>query len=556
MSEQLRIKDREFGQRYDDIVGQAITPETVDTFADSALDSLIKLVGETVESYDEQPTVRKAKGSDHERAALSYHGLSPDVIEKTLDHIAFVAEETRVVDELMMANTTHVGEVILPTASNRHKQTARTGESAFKKEQIPRTKTVLLIAEHLAGVDLRDKNQWSVTQGELIDSMQRKVSYKLVDFIRLRRSFLICDEEDNATFAFDTEQLGNAGIVNSDLFALNKDDIDDFSKERPEMCRRINYSKNFSTEIYDALTNQLGDSNHSEMNSVSVPRILEPREIHNGDILTIRSFARETGIHAEIARRAASALGFRNEDGSARKVTPDEQRAIVKYIEQKDTVPMRAEGYLTVPELAMELGVSNGSVLKVLMSASDMIGDVAEQRNYNNVVCRFIAPDQQRIIKEVIEGSRNTLVAEGFMTRSALAKTLGVSGWQMASVIDKMKEELGAVRTTLVGGREIEYFDAAQQALLHQYLVEKGAFAEDAPAGYRTGFAMARAWGIGDSTIARAINANKERLGHVRKWKFSSGPDYGYSPEDQLMLHEWVVENRRKNVGRTALKRA
>ncbi len=93
------------------ILYRSLTPENIDSYADKALDELIELIEEVVQTVGHEPENGFASKKDQETAAFRQFGLGD--VESVLDHIADLANEIHALDDAIGRATTN-NRVITP----------------------------------------------------------------------------------------------------------------------------------------------------------------------------------------------------------------------------------------------------------------------------------------------------------------------------------------------------------------------------------------------------------------------------------------------------------
>ena len=99
---------KDFASSVEEIINQPLTVETVDTYAEAALDKLIQLIDDMVQAYDHQPTIWLDSSGEREDATFAYYGV--EKIGELLDHIAAKAEQLIAIDTVIdqIESTDHV----------------------------------------------------------------------------------------------------------------------------------------------------------------------------------------------------------------------------------------------------------------------------------------------------------------------------------------------------------------------------------------------------------------------------------------------------------------
>lgn len=207
------LNDAEYRERYQRIVEMPLSPNNVDSYADEAMDQLSGLIADIEDKY-------KWEGlglSDKEREDMIFQQALPgENINDTLDRIDTVAQDLRGLDRLIDASRNMpVDQVILPPDETELLMTMGEGSSGEARElkRLPKLKTALFVLGQDFGVDVYDEEQLRLSTGIVDPKMMRKTSYDAIELPQLERLLLICDENGNRTYVFDTAKLDEVKIT-------------------------------------------------------------------------------------------------------------------------------------------------------------------------------------------------------------------------------------------------------------------------------------------------------------------------------------------------------
>jgi len=212
-----------------DIIGESPRLETINTFADTATNKLVALTEKVLGKY--RATVHsKAGGAALEDEAYTHFKLTSlsdilDLIEKRRSELA---EIDNVITHLPITKN-----ILVPPDASSPIPDAGSGtyEPAGK---LPRLKALLYVLARngirIEGIEL--------TKGSVTPDMLRKKPYVSVFTPSLHRLILVCDEERNATFIFDTSQLPQ-NLTPYELVHFGKDELNTLIKNNPHAGTRL-----------------------------------------------------------------------------------------------------------------------------------------------------------------------------------------------------------------------------------------------------------------------------------------------------------------------------
>lgn len=297
-------RPEDFWVSLDTILSKKLTPEMIDSYAVDALDELTELVERTITEYSRQPTLPGDSARDTEDRAFAYFDLGE--VEVTLDHVAELAESLSGIDEVIKEATV-TNNVIVPP--DYRSPAIERGVGSFKEKSLHnRLKTTLFIMQQDFDIDIRDSSQLLVTTGST-DGIMRGASYSLVETPALERCVLVCDEEGNATYVFDTSVASGVGIEASDLAKLSKQDLNDLIEELPGLGARFVYSGRFITHMKTHLAEAITPEADIEVEKVSSGSYLKKIEQASEGYKSVSGIAGEYGVDRQTVQRAIKELG-------------------------------------------------------------------------------------------------------------------------------------------------------------------------------------------------------------------------------------------------------
>jgi hypothetical protein len=408
-------------------------------------------VQDVTELYGRQPTPSHERGIDQERAALAYFGLDEDGVEATLDHIAQQAEEIRDLDSLIERITIQLDRVITPPDEGELITTP--GERHLEpKGQVPRLKTLLFAAHKTFDVDLNQPEECAVLSGELRPTMIRKASYKLVLLPGLNRAVLVCDEEENATFVFDSARLAEAGMAQVDLLGMGKDALKDFISQHPGAGYRLKYT------------------NHFTENVVSLLQIIPAPD-------------------AEVVI-----------DLDAGKLLYAKQRAPI--------------GFSSTRDIMKELGITHDLASQAIAAVTAELGEVPTHIFSNSSSGPIFTDAQKVIIRRWLEDNQylveKALPEEG--TLNSIAHDLHIGDTTIKQVVTALGDQLGRPTRKRVGMGYADVYSAEQRALIRGWLVDNQKIPRDPNVRLLSADQLAPLTGLSSPTLRRLIGAHAVQL--------------------------------------------
>ena len=224
-----------FSSKLNEVLGMQLTPETIDTFYSDAFAKLISLINSIKEAYLDQNAEADLQGQELEDEAFKLFDLQN--LEEVLTQLGEIEQKIEEIRNLREASTVMVDKVILPPGSMEAIEKGN-GESSFDKALFNRTEMLLYILIQNFGV-----KPDSIIVGQILPNQVRQTSYSAIEIKSLNRIVLVCDEEDNATYIFDSEILRIKGLNIEELIDYKKEDLQDLIASYPSIGVKIAYNK-------------------------------------------------------------------------------------------------------------------------------------------------------------------------------------------------------------------------------------------------------------------------------------------------------------------------
>lgn len=249
LAPEFDTSELDFSVKVDEITGRQLTPKGLRSYADDALEDLIRLINDVTEQYDRQPTIAQVHNKEQEDTALSYFGFDPDYINFILDFISSKAEEINKLDD-QVSHMRHTRDRTI-VAPNTRTPITRSGEGSFEAKFEPRLNTVLFLLSNKFGIDLdkADPDQIILSDGPLDRNTMRKVSYNVIELPAMNRTILVCDQVGHATYVFDNELLNEQGIAIDTLLSLNPDELRDLFVAHPKLGISLKSTQSYVEDI-------------------------------------------------------------------------------------------------------------------------------------------------------------------------------------------------------------------------------------------------------------------------------------------------------------------
>lgn len=540
-----------FANQFAAIIGRELDARTVSSYADEALDNLISMVESILLTYSDN-TMANTPKAERERYALVQAGLDPNTIEVTLDHIARIADSTKLIDELIIQKTERNNTVLVPP--DHHEMNIQPGNGSFEssKEIIPKLKTLLLLLKEEFAIDL-ESDDVRIATGTLDTTMMRGQSYNLVEIESLNRFVLVCDEMGNTTFVFDTEKCVQTGFTPKEVGNLSKSQLKELLLLMPELGKKIDYSQEYVNHLANALIEQVPPNENPEQTLQEI-RLLSPKvETIAEGYMSRKSLSDSLGLSFDTVQRAIDNLGSQLGVIVQAKVnhqttnvySPDQQRMIRDWLDAQGLflgdIP---EGYFSVKSLARSLGIGEQTAKRAISALGSQLGETLQARVRGRAGTAYSSAQ-----KDMIEYylSDNGLVAEeppeGYLSLSGVAASLGTTTYTVNSAIENLGDEIGETIQSRMGVKITIAYSPDQQAIIKNYLDKQGTLVPVAPEGYLSAKGIAESLGVVRQTVQRAIDSLDSQLGETLRFRFGNKIATAYSPDQQGMIRDWLQDH-------------
>ena len=232
-----QFETHQYRDRLNAILSAQLSPDNIDSYADDALNDVIGLAQDAIQSFEATSMESFETQQDWENAAFAHYGLTN--VEQILDHIQAIATELSEIDQRINESPVREAVYVPPDDTNI---SINPGSGTFQeKRNFPRLKTVLFILSRDFSLDIHDTEQVIIDPSSVRNNMMRRLGYVLLNVPTLHRAVLVCDEEGNASFVFDTELFATLGHTPQSLANLTKSQIRDLLRDHPDGSARLVY---------------------------------------------------------------------------------------------------------------------------------------------------------------------------------------------------------------------------------------------------------------------------------------------------------------------------
>ncbi len=245
----------QFAQQFHSVLYHPVTVETIDTFAEDALEKLITLNEAVVSAYTRDfPESDQYEGRELEDKAYGAYGLKN--LNEILDEIIAVRDTITQIKSALPQHIKTTSTIITPPDAPERTLDG-SGAGTYESPRLfNRVLTLAYILEHDFDVKLADTEYLA---GSTTDSMMRQEPYVRVTVPELNRVVYVCDEEGNASYIFDTEGLEHVGVSIEHLDNSTKNQRNAFIRTTPTVGRRIIQSPEWRSVMKDALATPFGE---------------------------------------------------------------------------------------------------------------------------------------------------------------------------------------------------------------------------------------------------------------------------------------------------------
>lgn len=292
-----------FQAKLSTILQRELTVDSIDTYADDAVNDLIGFLGEVTLAYKQENPEAATDQKKLEDEALNWYQLQH--IDQFLSVAAAKLQKIRYAEEFIAKNIEHIDEVITPPDKGGLIRGDYGGQ--FELPGVKnRLKTLLLILQE-NNVDLADVK---VFEGDVEPSMMRQISYVTVLIPELERLVQVCDEERNASYVFDYEQLRALEVAVEDINRMSKDQKNSLLASHPGIGRRFIQSskwiENLEEFLFEAIPKKAQVADEGKSVEVSDAVRVSTIELDPWKLFWIDEDGRHWGSKKAIQKKLAS----------------------------------------------------------------------------------------------------------------------------------------------------------------------------------------------------------------------------------------------------------
>jgi hypothetical protein len=246
-SNSLEVLRQGYRQKLDTILYKELTVENIDTFADDALNDLISLNEEILEqSKIDSSSQSNVFLTKREQEDFVYQKLGLPDIQEILERINSVRDRIENIKRYLLDHKQYTDAVITPPEKNGHAIEKGSEKGLKERSLVPRLLTLMYLLE--VDFDIR-KETVSVLEGEVHPGMIRKTPYIRVEIPELDRVVYLCEEEQNASYIFDTKKLQELGVSIDRLDIDNKGEKNVLIVEHPGIGVRLAQSSQWRRKM-------------------------------------------------------------------------------------------------------------------------------------------------------------------------------------------------------------------------------------------------------------------------------------------------------------------
>jgi hypothetical protein len=248
------LKDK-FKKRLDAIFYKQLTIENIEHFADDTLNEAAALESDILKEYRNNPNVKGSPTTQdnqaQEKEAFAILDLKKNINE-ILDQIANVKVKIDSLKAYIDKNVENVETVITSPLQDQIAKIEKITWSFEKKKMLPRLLTLLYIIEHDFDIYPSGKNV-TIKEGTVTRDMARRSPYLRVEIPELHRAAYICEEEDNASYVFDTLKLEKNELTLNEIDSETKGIKNSLIMEHPGLGIRIIQTPAWRSQVALAL---------------------------------------------------------------------------------------------------------------------------------------------------------------------------------------------------------------------------------------------------------------------------------------------------------------
>ncbi len=295
------------------MLSSSITPSTIHTFYDTALQELVATLGRITESYKELHPDTELRGRALEDAATDFFRLKN--INAILDAITEKQADLADLASRIIAHTKFDPAIFVPpTPEEIYSVHPGSGKGMELKKIIPRLETLIYILEHDLDTPLEEVGE--IVSGATMDSMMREHPYVRVLLPTHERIVYLCNEEGNATFVFSSDIVSDS-LPLTTLDVTDKKTYKELIRQNPTQGTVIRYHANtWRDHMIHSLTEPFSPNVHTDEG-------IETKKSHQ----TQRRSDFETVPQKKDGWESASSLSLRD-------ALPGGSKTIKEYVEQ------------------------------------------------------------------------------------------------------------------------------------------------------------------------------------------------------------------------------
>lgn len=461
-------------ENIESILNTELTVENINTYADDAFTKLVDFSQQKVIDYKKSNLTNGLSDKEVEDTAFKYYGIKE--INSILDHIAKKSEEINSLNNLVAK----INKVIIkPDYSDK---IITRGSGNFKEKIIvDRVKTVLFILKEDFDIDINNDQQLTIEKGIVDQKMTRKTSYYLVNAHTIDRTILVCDEEGNASYVFNSNILDQKEITNANLINYTKSELNDLIKESPEIGRRVIYDKErFVQRIKDSINNPISNfPDEAKSNSKNSANYLYPKNPEG--YLSITGIYKKYNTSPKIINKIIDTIDNFGEVGKYRLLSgvlgfsfsPDQQEKIIEGLKNEGRLKSEnLENYIPVYKFSAENHISSQTIDTIIKDNKSLVGEIIKDRFDRDMPVNALSPFQQKIILDLLEekGMLNKPAPEGYLSARGIADKHHVGRYKVKAAIESVIEDIGEIHKFKVGTVSTFVFSPEQQILIEKQL--------------------------------------------------------------------------------------
>lgn len=453
--QQVELPKTDLQEEYKRILATSVSPENVEIFFETTLQDLVALVKKATDQYRlKYPDVALEQAA-LEDAAMNFANI-PD-IQKTLEIIAGQVDLMLRLKQYIQTQVPTLDKVLVPpNPTDGQVVVAGSGQGVEQKRLIPRLLTLLYILEHdlgypvlpRAGQTDTEPNSTNVEimEGVITDQMMRKHPYTRVSIEPLRRAVYICDEEGNASYFFDLDQIN---IPIEKLDQMDKDYFNGLVKNNPRIGMRLIQNAVWREKVIEYLTEGFEEKiQYTKKSSRLQSDFKSQNEVPKARIgwKTAPALGLMLEIDSETVKRFATSFRTEHPDWfemQQQKSGPPTEHynpELIQIIENHFTaIPRQKDGWATARTLSNTVK-ANTNTIKLYADQLRLIHPewFEVQRGKPNVA-EYYHPD---LIKILVDHFANVVSKkEGWKNHLALMRGLKISRSKIDEFVQRFRAE-------------------------------------------------------------------------------------------------------------------